>query len=100
MRGLGDTISEVMVVGKVLRNMGPKYNHVVATIKESKDLTKLSLDELSGSLQAHESRLISHVEKVEEKSFHVKGEASLTRKAEKFPDRSQTKGPLRGRFRG
>ena len=59
MRGLGDTILKAMVVGKVLGSMGPKYNHVVAAIEESKDLTKLSLDELSGSPQAHESRLIS-----------------------------------------
>lgn len=35
MRGLGDTVSEQMVVGKVLRSLGPKYNHVVATIELS-----------------------------------------------------------------
>lgn len=55
MRGLGDT----MVVEKVLRSLGAKYNHIVTAIEESIDITKLTLDELSGFLQAHEARLHS-----------------------------------------
>lgn len=50
---LSDTLSESMVVGKVMSSLGPKFKHVVVVIEESKDLTKLTLDEWSGSLQAH-----------------------------------------------
>lgn len=64
MNSLGDTISEVMIVGKVLRSVGATYNHVVTTIEESKDITSLTLDELAGSLQAHEVRLISQADQV------------------------------------
>lgn len=62
MQGLGDTISESMVVGRVMRSLGPKYNYVVVAIEEAKDRTKLTMDELSGSLRAHEARLLSQSE--------------------------------------
>lgn len=48
-KGLGDAVTEAMVVRKVLRNTGAKFNHIVMAIKESKDITKLTLDELTGS---------------------------------------------------
>ncbi|XP_039137422.1 uncharacterized protein LOC120274950 [Dioscorea cayenensis subsp. rotundata] len=67
MRGLGDTMPEQLAVGKILRSLGPKYNHLVAAIGEAKDLTKLTMDELSGSLQAHESLMISQDDKTESK---------------------------------
>lgn len=50
MRALGDTISEAMVVGKVLRSLGAKYNHAVMTIEDSRGITTLTLDEFNGSL--------------------------------------------------
>ncbi|XP_039140537.1 uncharacterized protein LOC120277761 [Dioscorea cayenensis subsp. rotundata] len=56
-RGLGYKLSEEEVVAKVLRSLHPKFDFVVVAIKESKDITKLSLDELSRSLQAHEIRV-------------------------------------------
>ena len=43
MRGLGDTMTEQMVVGKVLRSLGPKFDNIVLAIKVTKDLTKLTL---------------------------------------------------------
>lgn len=85
MKGLGDQISESLVVGKVLRSLGPKYNFIVAAIGEAKDLTKLTMDELAGSLQAHENLLLSQddvsVEKVlvsnsEDKTLIMKGEST------------------------
>lgn len=47
MKSLNDTISEEMVVGKILRSMGAKFNHVVTAIEESRDITKLMVDELT-----------------------------------------------------
>lgn len=74
MQGLGDTISESMVVGRVMRSLGPKYNYVIVAIEEAKDRTKLTMDELSGSLRAHEARLLSQSEQVEEQVLHVRSE--------------------------
>nr|GFB48832.1 UBN2 domain-containing protein [Tanacetum cinerariifolium] len=39
---------------KFLRALHPKWRAKVTTIKESKDLTSLSLDELIGNLKVHE----------------------------------------------
>ena len=37
--------------------MSPKFDNIVVTIEESKDLTTLSIDEVFGSLYNHEDRL-------------------------------------------
>ncbi|XP_020243384.1 uncharacterized protein LOC109821619 [Asparagus officinalis] len=57
MRSYGEEITDETVVVKVLRSLTPKFDHVVAAIEESKDLSIFSFDELMGSLQAHEARL-------------------------------------------
>ncbi|KAJ0039003.1 hypothetical protein Pint_21994 [Pistacia integerrima] len=72
MQSYGETISDQTVVAKVLRSLTPKFDHVVAAIEESKDLSVFSFDELMGSLQAHESRINRSLEKNEEKAFQVK----------------------------
>lgn len=75
-RTYGENCSDQTVVAKVLRSLTPRYDHVVAAIEESKDLSVFTFDELMGSLQAHEARLHRTTETTEEKAFHVKGEAS------------------------
>lgn len=45
------------MVEKVFRTLPKKFDIVVITIEESKDLTQLSIDELLGSLLSHESRM-------------------------------------------
>nr|GFA79898.1 UBN2 domain-containing protein [Tanacetum cinerariifolium] len=50
MRSYGEKISDEIVVAKVLRSLTPNFDHVVAAIEESKDLSNFSFDELMGSL--------------------------------------------------
>ncbi|KAL3646200.1 hypothetical protein CASFOL_011380 [Castilleja foliolosa] len=57
MRVYGETIEEERIVQKFLITLTEKYDHVVAAIEESKDLSTLTLTELMGSLQAHEQRM-------------------------------------------
>lgn len=85
----GETMTNEHVVGKVLRSLTSKYDHVVATIKESKDMADYTFDELMGSLQAHEERLNRNGEKKEEKAFHVKGESSNKEKTGQFSGRGK-----------
>ncbi|XP_058110866.1 uncharacterized protein LOC131253745 [Magnolia sinica] len=53
----GEKIEDVRVVEKVLRSLTIKFEHVVVTIEESKDLENLSIEELMGSLQVREQRM-------------------------------------------
>ncbi|XP_073121219.1 uncharacterized protein [Henckelia pumila] len=56
LRSYGEEISDQTIVEKVLRSLTPKFDHVVAAIEESKDLSTYSFDELMGSLQSHEEQ--------------------------------------------
>ena len=56
-RSYGDTIEDKKIILKILRSLPVKYDHIVAAIEESKDLSKLTLVELMGSLEAHEARM-------------------------------------------
>ncbi|KAL4387781.1 hypothetical protein GQ457_09G020880 [Hibiscus cannabinus] len=69
MRSYGEQISDEMIIAKVLRSLTLKFDLVVAAIEESKDLLVLFVDELMGSLQAHESRINRSLEKNEENAF-------------------------------
>ena len=42
----GEKIEDLTVVEKILRSMTPKFNFVVCSIEESKDLDYFSIDEL------------------------------------------------------
>jgi hypothetical protein len=55
-RGLGEELNESLVVQKVLRLLLLKYDAKVSTIEETRDLTKMTMDELHGSLIEYEMR--------------------------------------------
>ncbi|KAF3651721.1 putative chaperonin 60 subunit beta 4, chloroplastic-like [Capsicum annuum] len=63
MRSYGEKVTDQTIVEKILRSLTLKFDHVVAGIEESKDLSVFFFDELMGSLQAHEARLNRSTEK-------------------------------------
>lgn len=75
-RGLGYELIDEEVVSKVIRSLSAKYDHVITFSEEAKDVTKLSLNELIGSLQAHEARTNRFNDKSDERVFYMKGESS------------------------
>ncbi|XP_074363233.1 uncharacterized protein LOC141703691, partial [Apium graveolens] len=65
MKILGDDITDQHVVEKILISLTDKYEYIVAVIEETKDLSKLLIRELMGSLQAHEKRRLKQAEQSE-----------------------------------
>jgi hypothetical protein len=54
--GLVEELNESLVVQKVLRSLLLKYDAKVSAIEEIRDLTKMTMDELHGSLIAYKMR--------------------------------------------
>ena len=53
----GETIADQRVVEKFLRNIPPRFESLVVTLEEHKDMSLFTIDELQDSLINHEHRL-------------------------------------------
>ncbi|XP_038971188.1 uncharacterized protein LOC120104336 [Phoenix dactylifera] len=72
MKIYGEEMSDRKLVEKILISLPEKFDPMVAVIEETKDLSKLSVQELLGSLKSHEQRLEWHSEKSIESAFQSK----------------------------
>ncbi|GKC21964.1 retrovirus-related pol polyprotein from transposon TNT 1-94 [Tanacetum coccineum] len=93
MKSYGENVTDEVTVSKVLRSLSSNFDHVVAAIEESKDLSVYTFDELMSSLLAHEDRIGRSQEKSVEKAFQVKADSPVR-------ERSDYGGRGRGRGRG
>lgn len=75
-KGLGFELADEDVVSKVMRSLSSIFVNVVTSIEEARDISTLTLNELSGSLQAHEARFNQLSDKHKDKAFVVRGESS------------------------
>ncbi|XP_004509951.1 uncharacterized protein [Cicer arietinum] len=58
MRTNGELITELMVIEKIHRTLTQRNNQIMVAIEESKDLYKMKVKDLHGSLEAHELRAL------------------------------------------
>jgi len=73
MKTYGDNILDKRIIEKILISIPRKYDAIVTTIEQTKDLSTLSVTELIGSLEAYEQRLSRHDdEDTVENSFQSK----------------------------
>ena len=91
MRVHGETMTDVTIIEKILRFMISKFDYVVCSIEESKDLDIMSLDELQSSLLVYEQCMQGHL--VEEQALRITYDNNVSR-----PGRGG--GAFRGRGRG
>src|SRR3984885_7718984 len=91
MRTHGETIEERRILEKILRVLPSKFDAIVTTIEETKDLSNFSVDELHASLITHEQRLSRNENSSLEQAF--KTQMSFGR------GRGQGRGNKRGRGR-
>ena len=57
MRIHGNKMIDITIIKKILPSMTLKFNYVVCSIEESKDLDELSIDKLQGFLLVHEKKI-------------------------------------------
>ena len=67
LEALGKTYNESEKVMKILKSLPSKWHTKVTAIQEAKDLTKLSLEELIGSLMTYEINLAKKQQEGEDK---------------------------------
>ncbi|GAU29140.1 hypothetical protein TSUD_59070 [Trifolium subterraneum] len=54
MKNCGSTLNEEEMVEKVLRTLTHKFDHIVVTIEQTKDLSEIKMEDLQSTLEAHE----------------------------------------------
>ena len=91
MRTYGEQMRDVMIVEKILRSLTDRFNYIVCSIEESKDIDVLSIDELQSSLVVHEQKFQKH--SGEEQALKVTAE-------NRYSDRNQGRRAPRGGGRG
>nr|GEX54536.1 hypothetical protein [Tanacetum cinerariifolium] len=74
-RSNGESITDVKIVEKILRTLTEKYMYVVVSIEESRDIEKMSIEELQSTLVVHEQKF-KRVEKDDDQA--LKAEASFS----------------------
>ncbi|XP_050875362.1 uncharacterized protein LOC127078987 [Lathyrus oleraceus] len=83
MRNYGEDVSDVKIVEKILRKLTDKWNYIVFSLEEAKDIGQLSMDALQSSLLVHEKKFKGdggeeHALKVAHEGYGGRGRGKAT----------------------
>ncbi|KAA8522035.1 hypothetical protein F0562_012651 [Nyssa sinensis] len=94
MKTFGEDISDARIFEKILISLSEKFDAIVAVVEETKDISKLSMQELMGSLKSYEQRLSRRSKKSLESAFQSKLNFSSRNAEKKSSTQEQSKGEL------
>jgi hypothetical protein len=57
MRVYGEIMTDVTIYEKILRSLTDKFNYIVCSIEESRNLDAITIDKLQSSLTVHEKKI-------------------------------------------
>ena len=66
MKLCGETLSNKVIMEKILRTLPSKFDHLVIKIEETKDLNYVKIEELQEADEAHELKITRRKEEKEE----------------------------------
>lgn len=58
MKGCGETMTDRTIIEKVIRTLTSLFDHVIVATQEASDLFTMKLEDLVGSLEAHEMQIV------------------------------------------
>ncbi|RVW13529.1 hypothetical protein CK203_101461 [Vitis vinifera] len=90
LEALGKTYKESEKVMKILRSLPSKWHTKVTAIQEAKDLTKLPLEELIGSLMTYEINLAKKQQEGEDKKKKSIALKATTKEEEEVEEEKQS----------
>ncbi|CAN6715858.1 unnamed protein product [Malus baccata var. baccata] len=93
----GEKLEDVRIMEKILRSLDPKFEHIVVTIEETKNLEEISIEQLMGSLQAYEEK---HKKRQGNDEQLLKTHVQPKKKEESFDNERSQYERSRGRGRG
>lgn len=100
MKTYGEEFSDQHKVEKVLRSLTPRFEHIVGAIEEAHDLSTMSIEALSGTLQAHEQRMNEkQIQTTIEQAFQsqLSAKTNAASEANKRDDNTHYRGRGQGR---